>query len=143
MVTVLLGTLGWFGLDPNAADGGRQTEARVVTGQPCDRPATEVVAFQQDGRERQANFDGCGHQEGETVQIRVPSPTASLVHAADATAGEANVGRGLSLLLLTVSGIAGGGYGLLMLPELRTRLGPLRPVDLKGLRVSKTRKPPR
>ncbi len=140
MFTVLLGTLGWFGLDPDEADGGRQTEAKVVTGQPCDRLATEVVTFQQDGRERRANFDGCGHQEGEAVQIRVPSPTATLVHAADATAGEGNEGRGLSLLLLTVSGIAGGGYGLLMLPELRARLGPLRPVDLDRLKRFRPRR---
>ena len=128
MLSVIIGTLGWFGLETGDSDGGRQTEAKVITGQPCNQPGTEVVTFQQDGRDRRADFDGCGHQEGETVQVRVPSPTATLVHSADATTGDANHGRGLGLLLLTLSGLAGGGYALLMLPELRTRLGPLRPI---------------
>ena len=134
MIAVIIGTLGWFGFATGDSDVGRQVEARVVTGRPCDQPGTEVVAFQQDGRERQANFDGCGHQPGEPVQVRVPSATATLVHAADATTGEGNHGRDLGLLLLTVSGIAGAGYGLLIqrgpkgtpLPL----LGPLKPIDL-------------
>lgn len=127
VITVIIGTRGWFGLESGESDGGNRVEATVVTGQPCDQPGTEVVTFQQDGRERRADFDGCGHQQGEPVQIRVPSPAATLVHAADATTGEGNRGRGLGLLLLTVSGFAGAGYALLMYPELRTRLGPLRP----------------
>jgi hypothetical protein len=139
VISVIIGTLGWFGLGPGESDAGRQTEAKVVTGQPCDRPGTEVVTFQQDGRQKQANFDGCGHQEGETVQVRVPSPTATLVHSADATTGDANHGRGLGLLLLTLSAFAGGAYGLLWIPELRTRLGPLRPGDLKLPRVRRSR----
>ena len=105
----------------------------MVTGQPCDQPGTEVVAFQQDGKERQVKFDGCGHQTGEPVQVRVPAATESIVHAADATPGAGNHGRGLGLLLLTVSGIAGAGGALLVWPELRTRLGPLRPIDLGRL----------
>jgi hypothetical protein len=93
-----------------------------------------VVAFQQDGRERQARFDGCGHQAGEPVQVRVPAAAQdTIVHAADATPGEGNHGRGLGLLLLTASGIAGAGYGLLLRPDLRTRLGPLRPIEVRRL----------
>ena len=138
MIAVIIGTLGWFGFATDDFDGGRQVEARVVTGQPCDQPGTEVVAFQQDGRERQATFDGCGHQAGEPVQVRVPSATATLVHAADATSGQANNARGLGLLLLTVSGIAGAGYGLLIQRGPKGTqfplLGPLRPIDLAGLR---------
>lgn len=128
MLTVIIGTLGWFGLEAGESDGGRQAEAKVVTGQPCDQPGTEAVTFQQDGRDRRADFDGCGHQEGETVQIRIPSPTATLVHSADATTGEANHARGLGLLLLTLSGVAGATYALLWIPALRPRLGPLRPI---------------
>jgi hypothetical protein len=133
MITVIIGTLGWFGFAPGDSGTGRQVEARVVTGQPCDQPGTEVVAFQQDGRERQAKFDGCGHQAGELVQVRVPSATATLVHASDATTGEGNHGRDLGLFLLALSGVAGACYALLMWPELRTRLGPLRPIDLGRL----------
>jgi hypothetical protein len=128
MLSVIIGTLGWFGFDAGDSVGGRQTEAKVVTGRACNEPGTEVVTFQQDGRERRADFDGCGHQEGETVQIRVPSPTAPLVHSADATPGEADPGRGLALLLLTLASIAGGAYALLWTPDLRTRLGPLSPI---------------
>ncbi len=128
-ITVIIGTLGWFGLGTGETDGGRQVDARVVTGQPCGQPGNEVVAFQQDGKERQAAFDGCGHQAGETVQVRVPSATATMVHAADATTGAGNHGRGLGLLLLVVAGFAGGGYGILAQPELRARLGPLRRIE--------------
>ena len=132
MITVIIGTLGWFGFATGDSGAGRQVEARVITGQPCDRPGTEVVAFQQDGRERQARFDGCGHQAGEPVQVRVPA-AGDVVHAADATPGDGDNGRRLRLLLLTGSGIAGAGYGLLMRPDLRTRLGPLRPIEVRRL----------
>jgi hypothetical protein len=131
MLTVIIGTLGWFGLGSGEPTGGRQTDARVVTGLPCGQRGTEVVAFQQDGRERQATFDSCGHQSGETVQVRVPSPAATLVHSVDATTGAGNHGRGLGLLLLVLAGLAGGGYGVLMQPELRARLGRLRPSELR------------
>lgn len=133
MIAVIIGTLGWFGFATGDAAAGRQVEATVVTGAPCDQPGgTEVVSFQQDGRDRQATFDGCGHQEGEPVVVRVPSSAADvIVHAADATTGEGDDGRRLGLLLLVVSGIVGAGYALLMWPELRTRLGPMRFGDLR------------
>jgi hypothetical protein len=146
MIAVIIGTLGWFGLATGDSNVGRQVDAKVITGQSCDRAGgTEVVAFQQDGRERQARFDGCGHQPGEPVQVRVPAAGADVVvHAADATPGAGNHGRGLGLLLLTVSGIAGAGYGLLIqrgpkgtpLPL----LGPLRPIDLSRLFARLTRR---
>ena len=134
VLTVFIGTLGWFGFGTGDWNAGQRVDASVVTGLPCGQRGTETVAFQQDGLERRARFDGCGHQQGEPVQVRVPSATDPIVHAADATTGEGNNGRGLGLLLLALSGIAGAGYGLLGRPEYRARLGPLRPITLRRRR---------
>ena len=131
MFTVIIGTLGWFGLGSGDFDAGQTVDATVVTGLPCGQRGTELVSFRQDGWDRQARFDGCGHQQGEPVQVRVPAASDPMVHAANATTGSGNHGRGLGLLLLLVAGIAGGGYGVLMQPALRARLGPLRPVTIR------------
>jgi hypothetical protein len=134
--TVIIGTLGWFGFATGDWDAGQRVEATVVTGLPCGQRGTETVSFQQDGQQRQARFDGCGHQQGELVQVRVPSAADPVVHAADATTGEGNHGRGLGLLLLTVSAMVSAGYGLLLQPKGTPRrlLGPLRPVTIRRRR---------
>lgn len=142
VISVIIGTLGWFGFASGDVDAGQRVDATVLTGAPCGQPeAREVVRFQQDGRERQARFDGCGHQEGEPVAVRVPSTAENvIVQAVGATTGEGDDGRKLGLLLLVLSGIVGGGYGVLMQPELRSRLGPLRPGDLSRLLARLTRR---
>jgi hypothetical protein len=116
IIAVLVNMLGLLGAE--ADDSGRTVSATVVTGAPCtaDR-ASETVTFTLDGRERDARFDGCGHQEGEPVEIAVP-PNADddnlVVHAAQATTGTDGPGAGLPFVLIILSGVAGAGYAFLV-----------------------------
>lgn len=146
-IAVLVGTLGVFGFGWVDGEGYRTVDATVVTGQPCDPAgAEEIVTFTVDGRDRQATFDGCGHQPDEPVRVALPAELDVpdlLVRAADATTGEGNNGRRLGLLLLAVAGVAGGGYGLLLLRGRKGNpvplLGRFQPVDLGRLLTGRTR----
>lgn len=116
-IAAIVGMFGLFGLEP-AVPPGIPAQARVVTSATCDRPdATEVVSLILDGRERQARLDACGHQIGEPVEVSVSTDQAGemVVHTGQATAGTASVGRQVGLVLLMLAGIAGAGYGLLVL----------------------------
>ena len=87
----------------------------MVAAQPCVQPgATETVTFTLDGRQRQATFDGCGHQTDEPVDILVTGDGPTLVVRAAGAATGGHDGRGLGLLLLALSGVAGAGYFLLV-----------------------------
>lgn len=123
-IAVVVGAFGLFGFSPPVPEATR-VEARVIAGTPCDQQGgTETVTFTLDGRERQACFDGCGHQPGEPVEVAVPVGAADadlVVHAAQATTGDAGPRRSVGLGLLVVSGMAGAGYAYLV------RFGLVRP----------------
>lgn len=116
-IAVVVGAFGLFGFSPAVSEAIR-VEARVVTGVGCDqRGETETVSFTLDGRERRARFDGCGHQPGEPVEVAVPAAAGDgdlIVHAAQATTGDAGPRRSAGLVLLVISGIAGAGYAYLV-----------------------------
>jgi hypothetical protein len=117
LIAVLVGTLGMFGFGTGDAGGGRPVDAKVVAAAPCDPPgAMETVEFTVDGRQRQARFDGCGHQQDEQVTISIPQGAGpdTVVRSAGANTGAADNDRGLGLLLLVLAAIAGGGYGILL-----------------------------
>lgn len=123
VIAVAVGVFGLFGFAAETPDGAT-VEARVVTGAACDSAGgTETVKLTVAGRERQARFDGCGHQPGEPVEVRVPgNPPRSdrdlLVQAAQAATGAGDQSRPVGLILLVLSGIAGAGYALLVVPGL-------------------------
>lgn len=103
-------------LDTDDGESSRTVPATVVTGAPCTaNGASETVSLVVDGRERTARFDGCGHREGEPVEVSVPAdPGAELVvRAAQATSGSGDLG-GLGSVLVVVSGVAGAGYAFLV-----------------------------
>ncbi len=127
VIAGLVSAAGLFGA--SSEDQGTDVRARVVAGTPCDRAgATETVTFTADGRDHRVRFDGCGHVEGEHVEITVPAgalPPDAVVHAADAAVGDSEDGEGLGLLLIVVSGAAGAGYAFLVRRGPRTsRLPP-------------------
>lgn len=116
VIAVLANLFGLLGAD--GGEAGRTVSATVVTGAPCtESGAAETVTFTLDGRDREARFDGCGHQEGEPVQIAVPPDAGAdnlTVHAAQATTGTDGPGSGLLFVLIILSGLAGGGYAVLV-----------------------------
>jgi hypothetical protein len=116
VIAVLANLFGLLGGE--VADAGRTVSAAVVTGAPCtDSGAAETVKFTLDGTEREARFDGCGHQEGELVEIAVPDNAGDdnlVVHAAEATTGTDGPGSGLPFVLIILSGMAGAGYAFLV-----------------------------
>lgn len=115
VIAVLANLFGLLGGEVD--DAGRTVTATVVTGAPCTASgAAETVRFTLDGRERDARFDGCGHQEGEPVEIDVPQNAGDddLVHAAQATTGTDGPGAGLPFVLIILSGMAGAGYAFLV-----------------------------
>jgi hypothetical protein len=73
----------------------------------------ETVEFTLEGQTRRAEFNGCGHQDGEPVDVRL-TPGNTVVGAADATTGSSDNDDGLGLVLLVVAGVAGAGGGLLV-----------------------------
>ena len=113
LIAVVVGSFGWFGFGEGDA-GGQVMQAKVTRAQPCSPPGgMETVEFTVNGQTRQADFNGCGHQNGEPVDIRL-TPGNTVVGAADATTGSGDNGQGLGLVLLVVAGIAGAAGGLLV-----------------------------
>jgi hypothetical protein len=114
LVAVVVGSFGWFGFGEGESAGGRVMPAKVIKAEPCNPPgAMETVEFTVDGQTRRADFNGCGHQNGEPVDIRL-APGNTVVGAADATTGSSDNDDGLGLVLLVVAGIAGAAGGLLV-----------------------------
>ncbi|MFD1051263.1 hypothetical protein ACFQ1S_39860, partial [Kibdelosporangium lantanae] len=81
-IVVILGTVltltlwllapGLFGLSA-ATPATTTVSATVSKGATCGQaPDGEVVTFKQDGQQHQARFDGCGHRDGEPVDVSVP-----------------------------------------------------------------------
>lgn len=116
-VTIAANMVGLTGFTAAAQDPGTRVTATVSAGAPCDRAgANERVTFTHRGQEREVRFDGCGHTEGEQVEITVPTtPTEDLVvHAAQATTGTAAPTEGVGSLLLLTASTAGAVYAYLL-----------------------------
>jgi hypothetical protein len=104
---------GLFGLS-DATPETTQVSATVTRGAGCGPAADgEIVTFVQDGREHHAKLDGCGHRDGEPVDVSVPSGASGadvVVHAASAATGESDYRRPLAFLLFLASSLAGGAF---------------------------------
>jgi hypothetical protein len=114
------------------ADVEKTATATVVTGLECGGAGQgETVTFADGGREIRAQLDACGHSEGETVEVAVPTEgDQGLVHAASAAPGSEGPGRRLSLPLLVLSTFAGAGYAVLV------KRGPRRAVPTAAAPVT-------
>jgi hypothetical protein len=121
--------LWWFGANAfgfnTTQASGQSVVATVTHGAVCGQSANgESVTFKQDGSERQARLDACGHQDGETVTVTLPEGAAGgqlVVHAEQAGTGMNDVRRRVALPLLVLGTYAGAGYAFLV------RRGPRRP----------------
>lgn len=114
LIAVVVGSFGWFGFGEGESAGGQVMPAKVIRSEPCNPPgAMETVEFTVGGQTRRADFNGCGHRDGEPVDIRLTAGN-SVVGAADATTGSSDTGEGLGLVLLVVAGVAGAAGGVLV-----------------------------
>ncbi|MEU6132395.1 hypothetical protein ABZ805_24735 [Saccharopolyspora sp. NPDC047091] len=122
LILVALGLLGivvvafsWWRL-PNigSADGGAQpATATVLESTPCGKASEgDLVEVRVDGETRQLRLDGCGHTEGQTMQVQVPARGDSVRPGAGAESG--GLHSRASWVLGTLAAIAGGGYALLI-----------------------------
>lgn len=126
LVLVLLGlavvAVVWL---PAKTDGaGQQSRpamAKVVESAPCGTSTRgDLVEVTVGGNPRKAHFDGCGHERGQRLPVRVPaSPGRNFqVHPADSDVVSVFGGSGLrgrvGWVLLTLAGVAGGGYTLML-----------------------------
>jgi hypothetical protein len=117
LIAVVVSVFGLFGFAAADTTGSTAT-ATVAKGVPCDKPGTmETVTFTVGGKDRTAWFDGCGHGDGEPVQITVPADTTAkdlVVHSSAAAVGGTDSADQLGLLLIVLSAMAGAGYAFLV-----------------------------
>ncbi len=106
------GVLWW----PGTSTEVRRTTATVVEPASCGGPdAYDRVEFKVGDETRTAKLDGCGHQENEAVEVVVPDDTGGdLVQAAASTPVGMPFGTRLAVLLVCLSGLAGGLYAYLL-----------------------------
>jgi hypothetical protein len=103
---------GLFGLDTDVPATAHVT-ATVTKGAGCGQAGDgELVTFKHDGKQHQAKLDGCGHTEGEPVDVSVPADPGGelVVHAAEAAVGESDGRRPLAFILFLSANLAGGGF---------------------------------
>ncbi|HKN54420.1 MAG TPA: hypothetical protein VJX66_18105 [Amycolatopsis sp.] len=121
LLVVLLAWLagpGIFGI--SSSDQGVPTQAQVVKPASCDTPnASETVKFTLGGKQREGTLNGCGHGQGEHVQVGIPVDAPETgpvtVRAADTSAGAQDARRPIGLALLVFAGAAGAIYVYLVL----------------------------
>jgi hypothetical protein len=96
------------------------TTATVVQSVPCSTAVPEdVVEVVVHGVPEQARLDGCGHTQGQRIQVEVPrnAPGHNLevqMYTPGMNSGTGSAPGRLDWVLLTLAVIAGGGYVLLL-----------------------------
>lgn len=102
---------------PRTSAEVQRVSATVVTPASCgDADAYDRVELAIGDRTHTARLDGCGHQSNEVVEVIVPADTSgefTVQAAASAPAGMPFATR-LTMLLMCLSGLAGGLYAYLL-----------------------------
>jgi hypothetical protein len=99
---------------------GAPVQAEVTKPAPCDRPdAVENVKFTVAGKSHEGTLNGCGHGQGERVDVHVPEVLPDQgtvpVQVADTSAGASDARRPLGLALLVFACFSGGMFVYLWL----------------------------
>ncbi|RCW42837.1 hypothetical protein DFQ14_10893 [Halopolyspora algeriensis] len=114
----------------------RPATATVIESASCAASTKgDLVEVTVDGHRVQARYDGCGHRRGERLAVRVPADVSGefvvrpAARVGSETAGESGLRQRLNRVLLTLAGIAGGGYILMMRWTTRRESGHSPPRD--------------
>jgi hypothetical protein len=116
LLVVLLAWLagpGLFGI--SNTDTGVPTQAEVTKPASCDAPnASETVKFTLGGKQREGTLNGCGHAQGEHIEVGVPADAPEqgpiTLRASDTSAGAQDPRRPIGLALLVFAGAAGAMF---------------------------------
>lgn len=101
--------------------------AVVIESAQCGAPGTgDKVEVDVGGVRREAKLDGCGHSKGQRIPVQVPeNPAGELVVRADSGSSGSSqgldIGQRLDLVLITLAGLAGGGYAMMLRGRRRSR----------------------
>jgi hypothetical protein len=109
---------GLFGIAVN--DGGVPTQAEVTKTAACSAAnPVESVKFTLGGKPREGSLNGCGHAQGDHVEVGVPSDAPVdgpvTVRASDTSAGSQDSRGPIALVLLVFACFAGGMYAYLVI----------------------------
>lgn len=115
----------WWPLSGAGENAGQRVEATVVKPASCGARDLDRIEVTVDGKVRQAKLDGCGHREGEKLDVLLPSDTSGdfTAQTAGAVSDSAPLSKRLETLMLCLSGLAGGFYVYLVskpVPRLRS-----------------------
>ncbi|MDT8909366.1 hypothetical protein [Amycolatopsis sp. PS_44_ISF1] len=122
-VGVLVVLLAWiagpglFGVVVN--DAGTPTPAQITKPAACSAAdPVESVKFTLGGQTREGSLNGCGHAQGDQVEVGVPADAPAqgpvTVRAADTSAGSQDARGPIALALLVFACFAGGMYAFLV-----------------------------
>lgn len=96
----------------------RPATATVVESRPCGaRTAGDLVEVEIGGEVRRVPFDGCGHSRGQQFPVLVPADATGDVVVRPVTANDSpldELAKRAQWILLTLAGVAGGGYALML-----------------------------
>lgn len=121
VLVVLLAWLAGPGLLGIGSDVlGAPVQAEVTKPAPCGQAdAQETVKFTAGGKTHEGTLDGCGHGQGERVEVAAPEALpdqgAVTVHLADTSMGASDARRPLGLALLVFACFSGGMFAYLWL----------------------------
>lgn len=115
LVGIGVAALSWQQLPSvgTSAGSARTATATVVEQATCGRKTSgDLVEVRLDGQARRLRLDGCGHVVGERFRVQV-AKSGGRATQLDETGGDGLSGR-VTWVLLTLAGVAGGGYVLLL-----------------------------
>lgn len=111
--------LAWWPERQQQTGQSKPGTARVLQSAPCGAATQgDLVEARVGGKPVQTRFDGCGHTQGQQLQVLLPDKAGAKARPLGSDAGSSGGSQRLMWVLLTVAGVAGGGYALL-LPHLR------------------------
>jgi hypothetical protein len=115
----------WWPRSVMGESAGQRVSATVVATGSCGARELDQVEVRVDGQPRKAQLDGCGHREGETLDVLLPVDASGdfTVRTAGAVSDAAPLSERLATLMLCLSGLAGGFYVYLIsrpVPRLRS-----------------------
>ncbi|GAB3284841.1 hypothetical protein [Parasphingorhabdus pacifica] len=126
LILLVLGSLGigvvavsWWSW-PNALGGNARSEfhpaeAVVIDSAPCGTSTEgDLVEVRVGGETRRARFDGCGHLPGQKLAVRVPAASGENLVVRPAERPSSGLSERVTWVLLSLSGVAGGGYAMLL-----------------------------
>lgn len=122
VVGIAVVALAWW-LGPGLFTTSQSAEEEVVTASvaepvPCTNTrAVETVRLRSEGEPTEARLSGCGHREGETLRVAVPSDPDKdrpQVRLADTVTGHSDLRRPVGLALVALSCFSGGIYAFLL-----------------------------